>query len=697
MNISHFAQTILLSSSIEDKTSSPSSMSFDMGQNFELPRTFEFPGRPKELSLNRSSRPLKKFPADFSSKLARGYALHFFANHELLALELMALCLLKFPDAEQDFRRDIYHTMLEEQVHLRLYIQRMNELGCDLGDMPVNSFFWNTISTMKTPMDFSVRMSLTFEQANLDHAQYYRQKFHGVEDWKSSAIMQKVYEDEIKHVASGVKWCSKWKDDETDLFDLHESLLRLPLSVKRACGKVFDIDGRLGAGMPKSYIDKVKVYTRSKGQIPDIYVFNPDCELSFNEPSGKKQNQHVRALQRDLAYLTGFYAKSHDICVVSRHPPIEFLTLWKDLCFKLPEYFSSKTLDLTPTHTVDKIKSDRRVRDVVLWGANSSAGSRPAFSSGKNLFSKHLHANFISDFHREVSHRLIDRDDRHMAKKVSSHEQFHDAAASIFEDYESLFIKMDMGTAGSGCLKISKQDLDRKNIQDFLVNNLDTSSASSKGFLIEPYRERICDFSLASFGFNPGDRKTTDNSDLLRPICDHLGQYRGHFLGNPLSSLSEVVMKELMGFGDSVLSLRELILSKVRAYLDELSYDGPFGVDFYLYRAKSGRFFMQISEINVRHTMGHIALKLSKLPARQRGLWLCLPQASLSLETISKLGSYEVENDVMAVAPFYDDSKFCSFILKEQTLKGALTKLPNYLTPNSSDKFVNILDMLNRS
>ena len=57
--------------------------------------------------------------------MSAGRLLHFFANHELLATELMALVLLKFPDAPAAFRKGVLETLKDEQEHTRLYIERM--------------------------------------------------------------------------------------------------------------------------------------------------------------------------------------------------------------------------------------------------------------------------------------------------------------------------------------------------------------------------------------------------------------------------------------------------------------------------------------------------------------------------------------------------------------------------------------------
>ena len=83
---------------------------------------------------------------------ARATLLHSFANHELLALELMAHALLRFPDAPEGFRKGLLTVLHDEQVHLRLYLDRLAVLGMDFGAVPLSSYFWDVVSDAPTPL-----------------------------------------------------------------------------------------------------------------------------------------------------------------------------------------------------------------------------------------------------------------------------------------------------------------------------------------------------------------------------------------------------------------------------------------------------------------------------------------------------------------------------------------------------------------
>ena len=136
-----------------------------------LPMAWQTPQRPPELQIapKRARRPLPS-PLALGDPAMRIRCLHTFANHELMALELMAWALLAYPTAPGAFRQGLAWLIEEEQGHLRLYIERLGELGVAFGDLPLNDHFWRIAPQLATPLQWVCAMNLTFEQANLDHA-----------------------------------------------------------------------------------------------------------------------------------------------------------------------------------------------------------------------------------------------------------------------------------------------------------------------------------------------------------------------------------------------------------------------------------------------------------------------------------------------------------------------------------------------
>src|SRR5258708_5832454 len=154
MELREFAGRVLFATTLEEKLQSPPDITDEHpGPALVTPAV---PGRPHDLRFKPTGTARDSFPGTRQLEQAseRGRLLHFFANHELLATELMALVLLKFPDAPAAFRRGVLQTLKDEQQHTRLYLERMKECGIQFGELPVSGYFWRSVSTMETPMDY---------------------------------------------------------------------------------------------------------------------------------------------------------------------------------------------------------------------------------------------------------------------------------------------------------------------------------------------------------------------------------------------------------------------------------------------------------------------------------------------------------------------------------------------------------------
>src|SRR5690242_20984356 len=154
MELREFAERVLFARTLEEKLEAPPKLTDARpGDPIQAP---PMPGRPAGLQFKYARTGKPNFPGlhDLERPEQRGRLLHFFANHELLATELMALALLRFPDAPAAFRRGVMQTLADEQIHTRLYLERMRACGVEFGELPLSGFFWRAISGMNTPTDY---------------------------------------------------------------------------------------------------------------------------------------------------------------------------------------------------------------------------------------------------------------------------------------------------------------------------------------------------------------------------------------------------------------------------------------------------------------------------------------------------------------------------------------------------------------
>jgi uncharacterized ferritin-like protein (DUF455 family) len=253
-----YASQILRGDTLEDKyTEIP--IEWDSWKPFQLPH---MPGRKGKLSFSKSKL---KFPRVILSNETdkRALAIHSFANHELLAIEMMAAAILIYPhsnDEEVRFKKGIITTLKDEQKHLNLYIKRLNELGYSFGDFPLNDFFWRQMVKLKSPAQYTAVMALTLEAANLDFAQYYAGVFREIGDIETAAILDIVLEDEITHVAFGSHWMKRWRQDK-NLWQYYMETLPWPMTPARSKGISFDSKLHMRAMADEEFVKSLADYS----------------------------------------------------------------------------------------------------------------------------------------------------------------------------------------------------------------------------------------------------------------------------------------------------------------------------------------------------------------------------------------------------------------------------------------------------
>jgi uncharacterized ferritin-like protein (DUF455 family) len=633
MELRELAERVLFATTLAEKLHCPELITDERpGEAMGSPA---MPGRPKELVFKPTGTARGEFPGTqhLEKERERGRLLHFFANHELLATELMALVLLRFPDAPAAFRKGVLETLKDEQEHTRLYVERMKACGIAFGELPVSGYFWRAVSGMESPMDYVAGLSLTFEQANLDFARHFSDCLAQVGDGDSAKLLQKIYRDEIGHVAYGLKWFRRWKNPGQSDWEAFCQHLKFPLSPSRAKGLSLNVEGRRAAGLPMDFIEHLNVFSQSKGRTPSVFVFNPLAEARMTHGKSFSPTKHQAQLVRDLCNLPQFLCRQDDIVIVEKRPSVHFLSEIKVAGLTLPE-FAEDVSSLT----------DRKLGGLRPWAwgpdsvdifkplfAQVTANQRPAdlcFNERiATLYTKAWSAAFLRKALSRFDPEPWLSPEREAGVPVDSMAAGLDVIASIrARGHHKVILKKSLGLAGSNALRLFEPEIG-ENQKRWMANVV----ASGHQIVVEPWLERELDFSV--------QLEMTTAGLKLCGYTGLLNDAKGQFLGNwaepkherklPAAVPTLVNLRPVVGH--KLQRLYESIFAALEMELRAVSFLGPLGIDAFIYRDAAGdRRLKPIVEINPRYTMGRVTLELMKNAAQgSTGLFRLLNHAAL--------------------------------------------------------------------
>lgn len=262
MTVREFCLRILESGDLESKLAPPRDADgVFLDDPPGPPVRIDRPVRDAALALRGGTGALPKLHA-LEREEARAITLARFAHHELMAVELFAWALLRWPDLPAALRRGFLHALEEEQLHLRLYLDRIRALGHSFEDHEHSDYFWKLAPSIAAhpagPLAFLSAMGLTLEQANLDFSLLYRDAFRRVGDLDSAEVMQKVHDDEVGHVKLAAVWVRRLKDPRRSDVEAYEGAVPSPLCAARAKGRIFHEAPRRRAGLSEEMIEWVR-------------------------------------------------------------------------------------------------------------------------------------------------------------------------------------------------------------------------------------------------------------------------------------------------------------------------------------------------------------------------------------------------------------------------------------------------------
>jgi uncharacterized ferritin-like protein (DUF455 family) len=183
--------------------------------------------------------------------------LHALAHIELNAIDLAWDVIARFASAERqrEFYDDWVGVAAEEAEHFALLADRLAVLGSAYGELPAHDGLWEAAA--ETSDDLLARLAvvpLVLEARGLDVTPEMILRLERAGDRDSAAILQRVYQDEIGHVAVGARWferlCREHGLDPQAAF--HDRVRRYFKGVLKA---PFNRDARDLAGLAAGYYE----------------------------------------------------------------------------------------------------------------------------------------------------------------------------------------------------------------------------------------------------------------------------------------------------------------------------------------------------------------------------------------------------------------------------------------------------------
>ena len=173
----------------------------------------------------------------------------------------------------------------------------------------------------------------------------------------------------------GLKWLRRWKENQESDWEAWNRSLCYPLSPVRAKGNLgnvpFNEEGRKKAGLGEEFIRELKLYERSRGRTPDVWVFNPDVEAErVATLRGEKWRCPAKvdelAGELEMTFLLSAAARD-DVVVMRKLPGVECRERLAEAGVVVPEAVSFDE--------VEKLRG-RKLGRLRMWGESAEVAAK---------------------------------------------------------------------------------------------------------------------------------------------------------------------------------------------------------------------------------------------------------------------------------------------------------------------------------
>lgn len=311
----------------------------------------------------------------------------------------------------------------------------------------------------------------------------------------------------------------------------------------------------------------------------NLHVFNPEHDIALAAHLANFTAPHAgRQLRNDLGFLPALWAGEDDAVLVDNVAYAE--KTFRRLAARLGK---------TPCRFVDRSQlAQLGIRHVEPWGWDRAlcAQLKRYGVSTSVLPDEEQLERIRSLSHRRTSARLLPL----LQRAGTVGEAFEcdrlEQVAALMEDYGQVVVKAPWSSSGRGVR------FDGNTAWIFHVLERQGS------VMVEPYYNKVKDFGMEFSSTPEGIRY-----EGLSLFKTHNGAYTGNVLATERAkrqAMSRYVPLELL----------DAVCCDIVDRLDLKGYHGPFGIDMMVV---AGGLLHPCVEINLRRTMGHVAIELGKL------------------------------------------------------------------------------------
>ena len=333
-----------------------------------------------------------------------------------------------------------------------------------------------------------------------------------------------------------------------------------------------------------------------------LHIFNPEHDIALASGLTNFTAPHAgRQLRHDFGYIPALWADKNDIILVD---DVEYAQNCYEAFHKNYIRKNCKNLPkLTPSQFVSTCQlAKMEITNVDPWGWDAALRQKLSKQVDVSILPSYEDIEII----RQLSHR---RTAASILPALRTNQTIGEAfecnsveeVDELLSKYEKLVLKAPWSSTGRG-IRFLSTDHTPLSMQVGWLRNVLKSQGS---IMVEPLYKKVKDFGM-EFQANADGTITYLGLSLFHTTN---GAYTGNIIATEKSKLDYItryISAELLE------QTKNLICSET-SKLYHNNYVGPFGVDMMVVSDSEGFLLHPCVEINLRRTMGHVALSLKPL------------------------------------------------------------------------------------